>query len=87
MIGLTSETGNLKGSGLVMIALTLAVRTVQPQRLDKLSIKEAGTWIAAQELKDPVIVADDGRIAFYARGRIVPTNDTLEEKQCTSKIR
>jgi len=80
VIGLTSETGNLKGSGLVMVALILAVRTVQPQRLDKLSIKEAGTWIAAQELKGPVIVADDGRIAFYARGRIVPTNDTLEEK-------
>jgi len=48
--------------------------------LDKLPIKEAGTWIAAQDLKDPVIVADDGRIAFYAKGRILPTNDTLEEK-------
>ncbi len=48
--------------------------------MDKLPIKEAGTWIAAQDLKDPVIVADDGRIAFYAKGRILPTNDTLEEK-------
>jgi len=65
---------------LVMATLILALKTVQPQRLDKLPIKEAGTWIAAQELKDPVIVADDGRIAFYAKGRILPTNDTLEEK-------
>ncbi len=66
---------------LAMIAMILAAKTVKPQRLDKLSIKEAGTWIAAQELKDPVIVADDGRIAFYAKGRILPTNDTLEEKK------
>jgi len=31
-------------------------------------------------LKDPVIVADDGRIAFYAKGRVLPIKDTLEEK-------
>jgi len=74
-------TGNEWGTLiLAMIAIILGVRTVQPQRLDKLPIKEAGRWIAAQNLKDPVIVADDGRIAFYAKGRILPTNDTLEEK-------
>ena len=77
---MTPKTGSLKGSGLVMIALILAVRTVQPQRLDKLPIKEAGTWIAAQDLKGQVIVADDGRIAFYAKGRVLPINDTLEKK-------
>ena len=65
---------------LLAVALVLAAKTVKPQRLDKLPIKEAGTWIASQKLKDPVILAHDGRIGFYAKGRIVHVYDTLEKK-------
>ncbi len=65
---------------LVVVALILAAKTVKPQRLDKLPIKEAGAWIAAQELKVPVIMAHDSRIAFYAKGRILHMTDTLEKK-------
>ncbi len=65
---------------LAMIAMILAAKTVKPQRLDKLPIKEAGAWIASQKLKDPVIIAHDGRIGFYAKGRTVHVYDTLEKK-------
>jgi hypothetical protein len=65
---------------LLVVALVLAAKTVKPQRLDKLPIKEAGAWIASQKLKDPVIMAHDGRIGFYAKGRILPLHDSLEEK-------
>ncbi|MFQ5801447.1 MAG: ArnT family glycosyltransferase [Candidatus Methylomirabilales bacterium] len=54
---------------LAAVVLILAAKTVQPQRLDKLPIKEAGAWIAEQGLKEPVILAADGRVAFYAKGR------------------
>ena len=62
------------------VALILAAKTVKPQRLDKLPIKEAGAWIASQKLKDPVIMAHDGRIGFYAKGHTFPVYDTLEKK-------
>lgn len=74
-------SGNQWGMIILMaIALILAAKTVKPQRLDKLPIKEAGVWIASQELKDPLIMARDGRIAFYAMGRIFPIPDTLDKK-------
>ncbi len=65
---------------LLVVALVLAAKTVKPQRLDKLPIKEAGLWIAAQGLRDPVIMAHDGRIGFYAKGRTFSVYDTLEKK-------
>ena len=65
---------------LLVVALILAAKTVKPQRLDKLPIKQAGVWISAQELKVPVIMAHDGRIAFYAKGRMLHMTDTLEKK-------
>jgi 4-amino-4-deoxy-L-arabinose transferase-like glycosyltransferase len=76
-IRLSGTSPGLETIILVAISVVLAVQTVQAQRVDKLPIKEAGTWIAAQEWKEPLILTDDGRIAFYARGRMVPISGTL----------
>ncbi|MCZ6907333.1 MAG: glycosyltransferase family 39 protein [Deltaproteobacteria bacterium] len=77
---------------LILVVLVLAAKTVKPQRLDKLPIKDAGGWIATQNLKEPFIIADDRRIAFYSKGRLLPVEDTLikktalEQRQVAQKL-
>jgi hypothetical protein len=71
---------------LVVIALILAAKTVRPQRLDKLPIKEAGAWIAALQWKDPLIITNDSRIAIYAKGRMLPVTDGLQNKTAHEQL-
>jgi len=69
-----------RSSILAVAMLVLAVTTVQPHRLDKVPIKDAAAWIVAQKTRDPVIIGNDNRIAFYANGKMVPVGETLEKK-------
>ncbi|MBW2040348.1 MAG: hypothetical protein JRI46_12310 [Deltaproteobacteria bacterium] len=46
-------------------------KTLQPHRLEKLDRKEIGHKIAALFHRHPVVLASDGRIGFYAKGKIV----------------
>jgi hypothetical protein len=51
-----------------------------------LPIKEAGAWIAARQWKDPVIIAADSRIAFYAKGRMLPVSNDLRNKTTDEQL-
>ena len=55
---------------MILIVLFLLPKTLSPQRVEKIPLKEAGIWIKEHGPKDPVIMAhnDLRRIAFYANG-------------------
>jgi hypothetical protein len=74
---------------MVLIILIFLPKTLTPQRVEKIPLKETGIWIREHGPKDPVIMAPDGlrRIAFYANGVFlgIPRNQDLakyvQEKQ------
>ena len=61
----------------VGLAIILALKTLKPRRWDKLPTKEAGLWIKAQA-EDPLILAEDPRVAFYAGGRHLGIQESLD---------
>lgn len=56
---------------ILFMAASALPKTLLPQRLDKLDRKEIGHRIAALFQRSPVIIASDGRIGFYAGGKVV----------------
>ncbi len=64
---------NMRWILLILIVLALLPKTLAPQRVEKIPIKEAGIWIGTHGPRDPVIMGHGGlaRIAFYADGRFV----------------
>ena len=74
---------NMRWILLILIVLALLPKTLAPQRVEKIPIKEAGRWIGEHGPRDPVIMAHGGlaRIAFYADGSFleIPRNQDLYE--------
>lgn len=61
---------NMQWILLILIVLALLPKTLAPQRVEKIPIKEAGIWIGEHGPRDPVIMGHGSlaRIAFYADG-------------------
>jgi len=68
---------------LLLILLALLPMTLASQRLDKISMREAGAWIKENGPSTPVILGDAGlaRVGFYAEGRFleIPVGEDLFE--------
>jgi 4-amino-4-deoxy-L-arabinose transferase-like glycosyltransferase len=66
----------------VMILLgSMLPISLQPQRLDKVGLKEAGLWLRGHAVISPLILADDPRVAYYAGGAylLIPPEATADE--------
>ena len=74
---------NMRWILLILIVLALLPKTLAPQRVEKIPIKEAGIWIGEHGPREPVIMGQGGlaRIAFYADGTFleVPRDKDLFE--------
>jgi hypothetical protein len=68
---------------LILIVLSLLPKTLAPQRLDKVPMREAGVWIEEHGPTDPVVMtqAKLARLVFYANGTFVeiPRDRNLHE--------
>ena len=64
---------NMRWILLILIVLALLPKTLAPQRVEKIPIKEAGIWIKEHGVRNPVVMTQGKlvRIAFYADGRFV----------------
>lgn len=70
----------LSSQALLMI-LTICIllpKTTTGHRIDKLPIKDAGTWIRSQKISSPSILSTDSRVAYYAQGRHIQLADPGE---------
>jgi hypothetical protein len=65
----------------IILLMTLLPISLQPQRLDKIGLKEVGLWLREHTLTPPFILTDDPRVAYYAGGTyvLIPPEATPEE--------
>jgi 4-amino-4-deoxy-L-arabinose transferase-like glycosyltransferase len=74
---------NMRWILLILIVLALLPKTLAPQRVEKVPIKEAGIWIKEHGARNPVVMTQGRlvRIAFYADGTFleVPKDQDLFE--------
>lgn len=64
---------------LAVITLSLLPKTLKPQRMDKLGRKIAGIWIEKHtNKKNPGIMTDMPRVAYYGRGKIINPGTFLD---------
>ncbi|HLF86633.1 MAG TPA: glycosyltransferase family 39 protein [Nitrospiria bacterium] len=68
-------------SQVLLIVLTISIflpKMLAGHRIDKLTLKDAGTWIRSQEISSPSILSSDSRVAYYAQGRHIQLADAGE---------
>lgn len=68
-------------SRVLLIILTISIllpKTLAGYRIDKLTLKDAGTWIRSQKISSPSILSVDSRVAYYAQGRHIQLADPGE---------